>query len=278
MQYWFVRVLEFKATELSGAHSHDHDILRYWSQMWDQIAPVQVRVTLEDLLWFLRPNITWRRVVYKYKLNYNVLGELVTGTTTRLRNWRSGVRLPLRHDILSSPKRPDRLYNPLSLLFNGYRVFLSWGVKRLGPPSCRLRMSETITLISHTTSWRGLGKRYGIIEHQKPTHNTGRIKQNFKFRCSKHNLGGTLWQTQYESQSTDARYAGFCMIIYWCSLWSRVLVTVNTMSFCFMRNANSAHFGCTFPRPKKSIIQNFALVIMSNCVFREISRLHKCVF
>jgi hypothetical protein len=50
MQYWFVRVLEFKATELSGAHSHDHDILRYWSQMWDQIAPVQVRVTLEDLL------------------------------------------------------------------------------------------------------------------------------------------------------------------------------------------------------------------------------------
>lgn len=40
---------------------------------------------------------------------------------SRLRAWRSGLRIPLRTRNFSFPKRPDRLWGPPTLLFNEYR-------------------------------------------------------------------------------------------------------------------------------------------------------------
>ena len=66
--------------------------------------------------------------------------------------------------ILSSPKRPDRLWGALSLLFNGYQVFFPWGVKWLqgevccSPPSSAKAKNEcsyTATPL-HTICLHGL--------------------------------------------------------------------------------------------------------------------------
>jgi hypothetical protein len=47
-----------------------------------------------------------------------------------------GVRFPVGSSIFSSPRRPDRLWGPPSLLSNGYRA-LSAGVNRPGREACR---------------------------------------------------------------------------------------------------------------------------------------------
>jgi hypothetical protein len=41
----------------------------------------------------------------------------------RLQTERSGVRIPVGKEIFSSPKRPDRIWGPPSLLKNGNPVF-----------------------------------------------------------------------------------------------------------------------------------------------------------
>jgi hypothetical protein len=43
-----------------------------------------------------------------------------------------GIRVSVRSRIFSSPRRPDRLWGPSNLLYNEYRGFFLWGVKRPG--------------------------------------------------------------------------------------------------------------------------------------------------
>jgi hypothetical protein len=43
-----------------------------------------------------------------------------------------GVRVPVGSRIFSFPNRPDRLWGPHNLLFNGYRGLFRRGVKRPG--------------------------------------------------------------------------------------------------------------------------------------------------
>jgi hypothetical protein len=57
-----------------------------------------------------------------------------------------GVRVSVGENIFSSPRRPDRLWGPPSLLYNGYRGALSLRVKRPGneadhspPPSAEIK-------------------------------------------------------------------------------------------------------------------------------------------
>jgi hypothetical protein len=54
-------------------------------------------------------------------------------TVYRLDGRGIGVRVPLESRIFSSPRRPDPLWGPPSLLSNGHWGALSPGVKRPGP-------------------------------------------------------------------------------------------------------------------------------------------------
>jgi hypothetical protein len=60
--------------------------------------------------------------------------DSVVGIATgyRLDDRGFGVRVPVRSRIFSSPRRPDRLWGPPSLLSNGYRGALSSGGKAAG--------------------------------------------------------------------------------------------------------------------------------------------------
>jgi hypothetical protein len=73
-----------------------------------------------------------------------------------------GVRIPVGAKIFFSPRRPDRFWDPPSLLSNGYQG-LSPGVKRQGretdqspPTSARSRISGSIHPLPHTPSWRSV--------------------------------------------------------------------------------------------------------------------------
>jgi hypothetical protein len=63
-------------------------------------------------------------------------------------------------NLLSSPPRPERLWDPPSLLSSGWRA-ISPGVKRPGreahrsPPSSAEVNSRSYTSTPHTSSWRG---------------------------------------------------------------------------------------------------------------------------
>jgi len=83
----------------------------------------------------------------------------------RLRAERPGFRFPARavKEFFFSTSRPDRLWIPTSLLYNGNRGLFSreksdWGVKlttllHLVP---RLRMRGAIPPLPNTFSWRGI--------------------------------------------------------------------------------------------------------------------------
>lgn len=52
------------------------------------------------------------------------------GMVTTICAGRSGFRIPSGTSLLSLPKRPFRLWDPHSVLFNGYNGFLLHGVKQ----------------------------------------------------------------------------------------------------------------------------------------------------
>jgi hypothetical protein len=72
-----------------------------------------------------------------------------------------GVAVPVRSRIFSSPRRPDRLWDPSSLLSNGYRRLFPGGYSgrcvklathlQLAP---RPRKCGSIHPLIHTPSWR----------------------------------------------------------------------------------------------------------------------------
>jgi hypothetical protein len=74
-------------------------------------------------------NLTLSRVRSIGRSRDSVVG---IATSYRLDDWGIGVRVPVGSGIFSPPRRPDRLWGPPNLLFNGYRGALSPGVKRPG--------------------------------------------------------------------------------------------------------------------------------------------------
>jgi hypothetical protein len=69
--------------------------------------------------------------------------------------------IPGRDKIFSSPQRPDRLWGPPSLLFNGYRGSFP-GVKQPGPEADHSPPSSTevkncgaVSPLPHMSSWYG---------------------------------------------------------------------------------------------------------------------------
>jgi hypothetical protein len=72
------------------------------------------------------------------------------------------VRVPVEERFFSSPRRPDRLWSPPSLLSSGYRELFPWGLKRPGreadhslPTSAEIKnMWNHPPSPSTTTSWR----------------------------------------------------------------------------------------------------------------------------
>ena len=81
---------------------------------------------------------------------------------------------------LPSPKHPDRLWDPSSVLLSGHRASFSGG-KAAGPstPSCAEVKNEwSFTVVSHTRLWRGKRQLYELwsdpvsfvaFTFQKPT-------------------------------------------------------------------------------------------------------------
>jgi hypothetical protein len=65
-----------------------------------------------------------------------------------------GVRVPVGSRIFSSQRRPDRLWDPLNLLPNGYRGFFPRGVKLTIPPTiAEVKKMWIYTSTPHTPSW-----------------------------------------------------------------------------------------------------------------------------
>ena len=92
----------------------------------------------------------------------------VVDTVAWLRTEQSGVRIPRGQRFLRSPKRPDRLGGPTSLLFDGHRLQPQRG--GVGGRGVRLithlyivpnlRMSGATLLLPTFTSWRGQRQFY----------------------------------------------------------------------------------------------------------------------
>jgi hypothetical protein len=72
-------------------------------------------------------------VIFK-KYIFSGSWDSVVGIVTvyRLDDQGVGVQVPEESSVFSSPRHPDWLWDPPSLLFNGYQVFFSPGVKRPG--------------------------------------------------------------------------------------------------------------------------------------------------
>jgi hypothetical protein len=75
-------------------------------------------------------------------LLHAVCSQRGVGVVNRLRSGRSGVRGPVGEEILSSPKRPNRLQGPPSLILNWY-----WG-SFTGLKLPRLKLITHLDLVS----------------------------------------------------------------------------------------------------------------------------------
>jgi hypothetical protein len=147
--------------------------LRPLDQMWSAINLVQPARRSGNIsnIFGLKVKVT-KYVSFKLFLSWKIVYYIYINTETKtlvctakgsrsslidiattLRAGRSGARIPVRDKgFLSSPKRPDRLWHPPSLLFNGYRVSFQ-GVKRPRrevdhfPLVRRLKISGVIPLL-----------------------------------------------------------------------------------------------------------------------------------
>jgi hypothetical protein len=85
--------------------------------------------------------------------------------TNQAMNWttkESGFDSQQRQEMFSSPQRPDRLSDPSSPLYNGYRGMFLPGVKGRGceadlspPSSDEVKNGGAIPPLPHTSSWCG---------------------------------------------------------------------------------------------------------------------------
>jgi hypothetical protein len=97
---------------------------------------------------------------------YSYTASIVTGLQAGRAGGGGGSIPGGSKSFISSPKRPDRIRRPPSLLFSGYRRFIL-GVKRPGHKLTtylhivpRLRMSGAIPLLPYMPSWHGQGQLY----------------------------------------------------------------------------------------------------------------------
>jgi hypothetical protein len=74
--------------------------------------------------------------------------------------WTAGLRIPAGVKISSAAQRPNLLWGPPSLLFNGYRRLFPRGINRPGreadhlPPSCaEVKNGGAIPPLPHISSW-----------------------------------------------------------------------------------------------------------------------------
>jgi hypothetical protein len=89
-----------------------------------------------------------------------------------------GVWVPVGERIFTSPRRPDRLWGPLSLLSNRYCGVKLTTLLQLVPSS---RLRGSIHPLSHRPSWRSAK----LVKHRDFTSTYEKsVKLNLHFMCS----------------------------------------------------------------------------------------------
>lgn len=82
--------------------------------------------------------------------------KIINCTAARLRDGRSGIRVPVwGKTFYSSPKGPDRLWGPPSHLFNGYRVSFP-------------RVKRPVRKVAHTHPSNSEVKKWVEVYHHSP--------------------------------------------------------------------------------------------------------------
>ena len=115
-----------------------------------------------------------------------------------LRAGRSRIRLRVGvWDFLSSPKRPDRVWGPSSLAFNGYRGSFQ-GVKRLGravdhsPPSSAEVNNEWSCTSTDPIRLHGVDRRKSV-PHTYWVWCLTQLRNGFAFTSWRHTVGSAIF-------------------------------------------------------------------------------------